>query len=107
MKKDDEAIEEKIIEGLSEIAFGKIKDPIKLLFLDSIDDRKLSRMKLANISEVKKPKGGGMEIKFFDRIKAMQCLYEYSGQGNCDTSFFDALEKSAGSESGEEDLPDM
>ena len=101
-----ERLENKIITGLSEIAFGKISDPIRLMFTDNPDEKKLSRMKLNNIAEVKKPKGGGMEIKFYDRIKAMQCLFEYMSQSNSDTSIFEALEKSAEQNTLDEDNSD-
>ena len=54
------------------------------------------------MAEIKKPKGGGLEIKFFDRIKALEKLGEISetSQDNSAIPFYEALEKSAASLSG-------
>ena len=53
-------------------------------------------MNLFNISEIKRPKGGGLEIKFADRMKALALLYEIGKQGEDEEglSFFEALEES-------------
>jgi hypothetical protein len=34
----------------------------------------MESLELFNVSEIKKPKGGGIEIKFFDRLKALEHL---------------------------------
>ena len=61
--------QQQIEKGLSELAFGSCSDAIKLLFMsDEEIMQRLPKLKLINISEIKRPKGGGMEIKFFDRI---------------------------------------
>ncbi|MDO4459349.1 MAG: hypothetical protein Q4C42_04565 [Clostridia bacterium] len=102
-KTDD--IGEIIMAGYKKIAFGDIKDAVRLAFSDELTPRELARLDLFAISELKRPKGGGLEIKFFDRIKALQCLAEYSGENRNDGSFFTALEKSASSmNSGEDEV---
>ncbi|MCR5206867.1 MAG: hypothetical protein K6C14_00130 [Eubacterium sp.] len=97
MPKRKKTTSEKVERGLEKLAFGNISDAVSLLFLS--DEEALSRLKklnLYNVSEIKKPKGGGMEIKFFDRIKACEKLREYSGAGSDEgLSFYQALEKSA------------
>lgn len=74
------------------LAFGSIADAISLLYLDSPDKSQLEKMDLCMISEIKKPKDGAMEIKFFDRLKAIEKLSqiqsEQTGKAN---SFLDAL----------------
>ena len=74
--------QQQIEKGLSELAFGSCSDAIKLLFMsdDEIMQR-LPKLKLINISEIKRPKGGGMEIKFFDRIKAFERLMDAGNNG--------------------------
>jgi hypothetical protein len=55
-------------------------------------------LELFNVSEIKRPKGGGIEIKFFDRMKALERLGEMCDGGKGDDSalpFYLALEKSA------------
>ena len=44
------------------------------------DEATLSQMDLFGVAELKRPKGGGMEIKFFDRIKALEALAALSPQ---------------------------
>ncbi|MCH5321112.1 MAG: terminase small subunit [Eubacterium sp.] len=87
-----------VIEGLRRLAFGDIQDAITLLFESEENILSvLPTLDLFNVSEIKKQKGGGMEIKFFDRIKALEKLREVIGSDDKQTavSFYDALEKSA------------
>jgi len=63
-----------VIAGYRRLAFGCVADAVRLLNAapeESIDPDTLD---LFLISEIKKPKGGGLEIKFFDRLKAMEHL---------------------------------
>lgn len=53
-------------------------------------------MDLFNISEIKRKKGGDIEIKFFDRLKALERLYELCDEADCEAnSLFSAIEKGA------------
>ena len=89
--------QQQIEKGLSELAFGSCSDAIKLLFMsDEEIMQRLPKLKLINISEIKRPKGGGMEIKFFDRIKALERLgTDKISDSDSSISFYEALEKSA------------
>lgn len=96
-----------VTEGLRRLAFGEIQDAVTLLF-ESEEQilTKLPTLDLFNISEIKRVKGGGMEIKFFDRLKALEKLASALGEDGKNTavSFYEALEKSASaSRSGSED----
>lgn len=87
-----------VIEGLRHLAFGDIQDTITLLLQDEESILKaLPGLDLFNVSEIKRPKGGGMEIKFFDRLKALEKLGEAVSGDSSQTavSFYNALEKSA------------
>ena len=97
MAKRKKSVAEQVEDGLLKLAFGSIGDAVSLLYLSDEEVlEKLPKLNLFNVSEIKKPKGGGMEIKFFDRIKACEKLREQaqekSGEG---LSFYQALEKSA------------
>lgn len=88
---------EQIEQGLLDIALGSVSDAISLLFMteEEIIER-LPKLKLINVSEIKRPKGGGMEIKFFDRIKALERLgTDKNSDSDSSLSFYEALEKSA------------
>ena len=37
----------------------------------------ISRLDLFNVSEVKRVKGGGVEVKLFDRQKALEKMFEF------------------------------
>ena len=84
--------------GLQRLAFGSVADAIKLIL--SVNDNSspdIDALDLFNVSEIKIANGKGMEIKFFDRLKALEKLSALT-QGESDTgalSFYEAIERSA------------
>ena len=52
-------------------------------------------MDLFLISEIKRPKDGAMEIKLFDRVKALEKLENLSAANGAADSLFDAIGRSA------------
>lgn len=83
--------------GLRRLAFGSAADAVKLLFADSLTDEQIESLDLFNVSDIKKPKGGGLEIKFFDRQKALELLADLSSvKTDGALPFYKALEKSVG-----------
>ncbi len=82
--------------GYEHLAFGGVSDCISLISQENITDSRLKNMDLFLISEIKKPKDGAIEIKFFDRLKALEKLESAS---NIDEKgslpFYEALERSA------------
>ncbi len=97
MPRKKKTIEDKVKQGLMDLAFGDISDAVKLLYLSDEEIlESLPKLNLFNISEIKRPKGGGMEIKFFDRLKAIERLSistEQKQDGGF--SFYEALTKGA------------
>ena len=91
------SVQEQVTQGLTQLALGSVNDAVSLLFMSEEEImQRLPKLKLFNVSEIKRPKGGGMEIKFFDRIKAMERLfYTEAGRQESGLSFYEALEKSA------------
>ncbi len=86
------------IYGLERIAFGSVADAVGLLTAETPPTREeLETLDLFMISEIKKPKGGGMEIKFHDRLKAMELLCQLKNAGNQDSAlpFYQALHEGA------------
>jgi len=70
---------ELVIDGLKKLAFGKVNDAVKLVFAEDIPPPEmLAKMQLFNISCMKRVKGGGVEVQFFDRQKALEKLYDYA-----------------------------
>ncbi len=63
--------------ALRRLAFGSCSDVISLAFADELPSHDiLSRLDLFNVSEIKRDKSGRIEIKLFDRLKALEKLYE-------------------------------
>ncbi len=85
--------------GLRRLAFGSVTDAMKLLLSEDLPrEEELAQMDFFNVAEIKRPKGGGLEIKFFDRLKPLEKLCQLSEAetaANGALPFYDALNKSA------------
>lgn len=103
LKKEAAFTSEEVKAGLHRIAFASSADAVKLLLCEDYQNLNIEELDLFNVAEIKKPKGGGLEIKFFDRIKALEKLGELSEttQDNNAIPFYEALEKSAASLGGD------
>ncbi len=84
--------------GYRRLAFGSYADALKLLFCDEKTVAgELERLDMFSVSEIKK-KDSAIEIKFFDRLKALEHLENASGAAAAADGalpFYEALEKSA------------
>lgn len=89
--------------GLKRLAFGSVSDAVKLMLVENPGDIDLDGLNLFNVSDIKKPKGGGIEIKFFDRQKALEKLMEISQAADTSGagSFLTALERGAAALGGD------
>ena len=93
--------------GLKRIAFAPVNDAVLLMAqLGEITAETIKPLDLFPVSEIKLPKGGGCEIKFYDRLKALELLLacEQNQDSAAQTSsFYQALENAAksASDSGE------
>lgn len=95
-QKQRKSEQQNISEGYYRLAFGCVSDAIKLLFSDEVSESQIELMDLFNISEIKKKKGGDIEIKFFDRLKALEKLQNINADASSDeNSFYSAIEKGA------------
>lgn len=93
-----------IIAGYHRLAFGCVSDAVRLLFDDELTKDKIDGLDLFNVSEIKRQKGGAIEIKFFDRLKALEklSLFDEAGSVSGGNSLYYAIEKSAAALSEEE-----
>lgn len=79
------------------LAFGGIADVLRLMNAENLENLNLETLDLMNVSEMKFSKNGGMEIKLFDRLKALErlsMLCEDPKEAG-DAAFFEALKKGA------------
>ena len=81
--------------GYRKLAFGSGADALRLLF-DEVPPEDLDRLDLFNVSEIKKPKDGALEIKFFDRLRALEHLQQFEDAGKTDPALplYEALRRS-------------
>lgn len=95
---------EVVMRGLERLAFGSANDAVRLAFSDE-EDLNIETLNLFNVSEIKRQKGGAVEIKFFDRLKALEALNSLNEQNDSDgiKDFFDALRQSGESVQDESD----
>ena len=80
LDKADEQTLAYVKSGLSRLAFGQVNDAAALVFAEQPDAQQIANADLFNVSELKRVKGGGVEVKFFDRQKALEKLYELDGE---------------------------
>ncbi len=82
--------------GLRRLAFGDLSDVIRLITTENISDLSLEKMDLMLVSELKYSKNG-VEVKLFDRMKALLKLAELAEAAaeSGEEGFFEALNKSA------------
>lgn len=81
--------------GYEKLAFGSVNDAVRLLFGKEPDPRELESMDFSNIAEIRRLKDGGLEIKFYDRIRALDCLRSLNEKGAGDSPLYRALQKCA------------
>lgn len=91
--------------GLRRIAFGCIGDAVKIALNENISEDELKAMDLFGVSEIKVSRGKSVEIKFFDRIKALEKLSQLVRDNAVSStdSFFKAIEEGAGALRAERD----
>ena len=99
LENENSADSKLISAGLQRLAFGSVTDAVKLI-LSARDNTSpdIDSLDLFNVSEIKFTCGKGMEIKFFDRLKALEKLSDLSCDDGNDgmLSFYQAIEKSCG-----------
>ena len=90
------------VTGYQRLAFGDVSDAVSLLFEENPTRQMLGQMDLFMISEIRRPKDGAMEIKFFDRLKALEKLETRSLETGSADSLFDAIGRSAAGRDGDD-----
>lgn len=89
------------VQGLRRIAFGRINDAAALAFAENVTPEMIEKADLYGVQELKCGKGT-VEIKFFDRCKALDLLHTAEKElSSADTaqSFLDAVFRSGEEES--------
>ena len=77
--------------GYQRLAFGSAADAASLLFEENPSRETLGKMELFLVSEIRRPKDGATEIKFFDRARALEKLASLSMERESSGSLYDAI----------------
>lgn len=87
--------------GLERLALADTAGDVARL-ISQQEEPSLEKADLFSVAEIKRPKGGGIEVKFYDRLRALSLLAELDG-GKQETagSLLKALEQSAASIGGD------
>lgn len=107
MEENNSSRQSGAIDGLSHIASGRINDAVRLLAgARELSEDAISRLDLFAVSEIKQNKDGGLDIKFYDRLKALELLLsaEKREEPLAASSFFGALESAAKSACDADDV---
>ncbi|MBQ2358546.1 MAG: terminase small subunit [Ruminococcus sp.] len=90
--------------GYQRLAFGSIADALRLLFAESPTEQELRDMDLFSVSDIRRNKDGMLEIKFFDRLRALEKLGADAREDNAGVAgLMEAIGRGAMAAGGEED----
>lgn len=70
---------EAVLRQVEKLAVSRVNDAVRLAYLTSEDMGQLEELDLTPVTEFKRNKDGGVEIKFVDRLAALQWLLEQQG----------------------------
>ena len=70
-----------VIRQLWRIACSRPSAAVALAYLEQPSRETIQRLDLGAVSEFRRNSAGSVEIKFVDRVKALQALYELLGGG--------------------------
>ncbi len=82
-----------VLRRLGEIAFGRANDAVKLALGAELTNEEIDALELGALSEFKRGSNGALEVRFLDRVKALELLCSLLGgeEGNAAAEFFRAL----------------
>ncbi len=89
------------LQGLRRLAFGSVNDAVELLCSREEElPTDLAKLDLFHVADLRRPKGGGWEVRFFSRLEALRLLLDYAKdhEPKPDTgtsSFYQALNQAA------------
>ncbi|MDP4119466.1 MAG: hypothetical protein Q8876_00195 [Bacillota bacterium] len=93
LEESEKTLRDQVIDGYKKLAFGSISDCIRAMCSENMSDEELMHMDLFNVSQVKGQNGRIIEMKFFDRMKALEKLEttESEQEKKGEPSFYKAL----------------
>ena len=82
VKRDKRALDrEALLEQMGKLACAKVNDAVKLAYLPEEERDAIERLDLSALTEFRRSGAGTVEMKFTDRMRALERLLELSGPG--------------------------
>ncbi len=96
---------EEILKEIRRLAKGRVNDAVRLAYLSEDELENIDELELSAVTEFKRSGNGTVELKFVDRLSALQWLLEQAEDDPRGKALYEALEKGAGGDedSGETD----
>lgn len=86
------ATRERVVQRLYEMALGRANDAVRLAYFQEPTEEEVKKLDLGAVAEFRRSNLGSVEIKFIDRVKAMQALAGMlEGEGGEAEEFFHAM----------------
>ena len=80
MKKNKTALDrDALLEQMGRLACARVNDAVKLAFLPEEEREAIGRLDLSALTEFRRSGAGTVEMKFTDRMRALERLLELSG----------------------------
>ncbi len=88
---------EDVTRRLRQLAEGRCNDAVKLVFAEKPEAAFIDSLDLSQLSELRRGANGSVEIRLYDRIRALELLGEMVGSGDKAEAagFFQALDEAA------------
>ena len=82
VKRDKSALtREALLEQMGRLAFAKVNDAVKLAYLPEEEREAIGRLDLAALTEFRRSGAGTVEMKFTDRMRALERMLELTSPG--------------------------
>ena len=82
VKRDKSALtREALLEQMGRLAFARVNDAVKLAYLPEEEREAIGRLDLAALTEFRRSGAGTVEMKFTDRMRALERLLELTSPG--------------------------
>ena len=80
LKKNKTALDrDALLEQMGRLACARVNDAVKLAFLPEEERDTIGRLDLSALTEFRRSGAGTVEMKFTDRMRALERLWELSG----------------------------
>ena len=73
---------EAAIQKLYELALGRANDAIELVYRQDLNEEDVRELNLVTVAEFRRSNLGSVEIKFIDRVKALEALIDLLDSDN-------------------------